>query len=43
MAQESRRRDKLTVAMDDDLLDALEDAAGRERMPVAAVVGARTQ
>ena len=28
MAQESRRRDKLTVAMDDDLLDALEDAAG---------------
>lgn len=29
----------LTVAMDDDLLDALEDAAGRERMPARCCCG----
>jgi predicted transcriptional regulator len=37
MARESIRRDKLSITLDDDLLNALEDAAGRERLPVAAI------
>jgi hypothetical protein len=39
MAREgTRRRDKVTVALDDDLLDTVEDAAGLERLTPAAVI-----
>jgi len=41
MAREgSRRRDKVTVALDDDLLDTLDEAQALERIPVAALVRA---
>ena len=37
MAREAIRRDKVSLTLDDDLLNALEDASERERLPVAAI------